>query len=112
MTTLADTWGIHESQFWLRGVRPDQPVQYDPATGMWNVYGYPEIAQILSDPSTFSSTPQRLLPETAGFSEGNLVQLDPPEHHKLRKLVSHAFTPKVAADLGRRIHALANTIRP
>jgi cytochrome P450 len=81
MTTLADTWGIHESQFWLRGVRPDQPVQHDPATGMWNVYGYPEIVQILSDPGTFSSNTQRLVPEAAEFSEGNLVQLDPPEHH-------------------------------
>jgi cytochrome P450 len=110
MTTLADTWGIHESQFWLRGVRPDQPVQHDPATGMWNVYGYPEIVQILSDPGTFSSDTRRLVPEAAEFSEGNLVQMDPPEHHKLRKLVSHAFTPKVVADLEPRITALTHEL--
>ncbi|MGP4018409.1 cytochrome P450 [Saccharopolyspora sp. 5N708] len=110
MTTLADTWGINEAQFWLRGVQPDQPVQYDSQTGMWNVYGYPEILQAISDPATFSSNAQRLVPEATGFTEGNLVQMDPPEHHKLRKLVSHAFTPKVVADLEPRIAALTNEL--
>ncbi|KAA5836028.1 cytochrome P450 [Saccharopolyspora hirsuta] len=111
MTTLADTWGINEAQFWLRGVRPDHPVEHDEATGIWNVYGYPEVLAALSDPSTFSSNTQRLVPETSPqFSEGNLVQMDPPEHNKLRKLVSHAFTPKVVADLEPRIAELTNEL--
>ncbi|MEV0056083.1 cytochrome P450 [Saccharopolyspora shandongensis] len=110
MTTLADTWGINEAQFWLRGVRPEQPVEHDSAAGIWNVYGYPEILQALSDPATFSSDTRRLVPELAGNDEGNLVQMDPPEHHKLRKLVSHAFTPKVVADLEPRIAALTNEL--
>ncbi|MEV6229522.1 cytochrome P450 [Saccharopolyspora shandongensis] len=110
MTTLADTWGINEAQFWLRGVRPEQPVEHDSAAGIWNVYGYPEILQALSDPATFSSDTQRLVPELARNNEGNLVQMDPPEHHKLRKLVSHAFTPKVVADLEPRIAALTNEL--
>jgi cytochrome P450 len=38
------------------------------------------------------------------------VQMDPPEHHKLRKLVSHGFTPKVVADLEPRIAALTNEL--
>lgn len=103
MTALADTWGINAAQFWLRGQRPDREVGYDEATGMWEVHGYPEILRALSDPATFSSHTQRLVPEARGFSEGNLTQLDPPDHQKLRKLVSHAFTPKVVADLEPRI---------
>ncbi|MGI8309455.1 cytochrome P450 [Saccharopolyspora hattusasensis] len=110
MTTLADTWGINESQFWLRGVQPDQPVANDSAAGIWNVYGYPEVLEALSDPATFSSATQRLVPEASGFQEGNIVQLDPPEHNKLRKLVSHAFTPKVVASLEPRIAALTNEL--
>ncbi|GAA0509501.1 cytochrome P450 [Saccharopolyspora subtropica] len=112
MTTLADAWGINPAQFWLRGVRPEQPVQHDETTGMWNVYGYPEILQALSDPATFSSHTQRLVPETSDglFTEGNLVQMDPPEHQKLRKLVSHAFTPKVVADLEPRITELTHEL--
>ncbi|GAA4611567.1 cytochrome P450 [Saccharopolyspora hordei] len=112
MTTLADTWGINEAQFWLRGVRPDEPVQYDDKTGLWNVYGYPEIVQVLSDHATFSSATQRLVPDVAPklTTEGNLVQMDPPEHNKLRKLVSHAFTPKVVADLEPRIAELTHEL--
>ncbi len=110
MTSLAHTWGIHEQQFWLRGQRPDRPVMFDAAIGMWNVYGYPEIVHILSDPKTFSSNTQRLVPEASTFSEGNLVQMDPPEHNKLRKLVSHAFTPKVVADLEPRIAGLTREL--
>ncbi|WP_406688233.1 cytochrome P450 [Saccharopolyspora sp. ID03-671] len=110
MTALADTWGINAAQFWLRGERPDHEVRYDESTGMWEVHGYPEILRALSDPATFSSHTQRLVPEAGGFSEGNLVQMDPPDHQKLRKLVSHAFTPKVVADLEPRIAGLTTEL--
>ena len=115
MATIAETWGINEAQFWLRGQHPEQPVRFDPATGMWNVYGYPEVQQVLGDPKVFSSNTQRVLPEklaetTKPFEEGNLVNMDPPEHGHLRKLVSHAFTPKVVADLEPRIAELTGEL--
>lgn len=110
MTTLADDWGIHEQQFWLRGRRPDRPVEFDPKLGMWHVYGYPEVLQILGDPATFSSDTSRMLPDVDAPAEGTLVQMDPPEHRKLRTLVSHAFTPKVVADLEPRIAGLTTEL--
>ncbi|MDC0744788.1 cytochrome P450 [Polyangium mundeleinium] len=110
MTTLADTWGIHKAQFWLRGQIPDEPVQFAPDLGMWNVYGYPETLRILGDPGLFSSDTMRLVPEIRQSNEGNLVQMDPPEHKKLRSLVSHAFTPKVVADLEPRIARLTHEL--
>ncbi|WP_158889613.1 cytochrome P450 [Amycolatopsis anabasis] len=115
MTMLADNWGVSESQFWLRGETPGEPVQFAPEQGMWNVYGYPETIEILSDPATFSSDTGRVVPESIApdkdeTAEGNLIRLDPPEHNKLRKLVSHAFTPKVVADLEPRIAALTREL--
>ena len=110
MTTPADTWGIHQAQFWLRGIRPRHTVEYDPKTGMWNVYGHPEIQRVLTDPATFSSDTTRLFPQAAQLSEGTLTRIDPPEHQKLRKLVSHAFSRKVVADLEPRIAALAGEL--
>ncbi|MDI3288755.1 cytochrome P450 [Polyangium sp. 15x6] len=110
MTNLADTWGIHKSQFWLRGQVPDEPVHFAPELGMWNVYGYPETLRILGDPGLFSSNTMRLVPEIRRSIEGNLVQMDPPEHKKLRSLVSHAFTPKVVADLEPRIARLTHEL--
>lgn len=110
MTILADSWGIHEQQFWVRGRHPDQPVQFDTRLGMWNIYGYPEVLKVLSDPATFSSETRRLLPDVDIPDEGSLVQMDPPAHRKLRALVSHAFTPKVVADLAPRIAALTGEL--
>jgi cytochrome P450 len=115
MTNVADTWGINAQQFWLRGQRPEEPVRFDPETGMWNVYGYPETVRVLGDPTTFSSDTLRVLPDSVmrgnkTMREGNLVQMDEPDHKKLRRLVSEAFTPKVVADLEPRIAALTHEL--
>ncbi|SFW89040.1 cytochrome P450 [Amycolatopsis australiensis] len=114
-TTPADTWGLHESQFWLRGKQPEKRVEFAAELGMWNVYGHPEIEEILRDPATYSSdttrlVPKELMPEAdlETLSAGNLLQLDPPLHNKMRKLVSRAFTPKVVADLEPRIAAITH----
>ncbi|MGA6162038.1 cytochrome P450 [Amycolatopsis magusensis] len=109
-TQLADRWGINPEQFWLRDRLPERPVAYDEQKGMWNVYGYAEVVRVLSDPATYSSDTGRLLPERSEFTEGSIISLDPPQHQKLRKLVSHAFTPKVIADLEPRIAALTHEL--
>ncbi|WP_410569810.1 cytochrome P450 [Amycolatopsis sp. cmx-4-61] len=114
-TTLADTWGLHESQFWLRGKQPEQRVEFAAELGMWNVYGHPEIEAILRDPGTFSSdttrlVPKDLIPDGQDMTTGSILQLDPPLHNKMRKLVSRAFTPKVVADLEPRIAAITREL--
>jgi cytochrome P450 len=112
---MADTWGIHQAQFWLRGQAPEAPVRYDAEAGIWCVYGYHEVQHILANPATFSSNTQRAVPPEmmAGadeFSEGNLIQKDGLEHKKLRALISHAFTPKMVADLEPRIAELTHEL--
>ena len=111
-TDMAEKWGLNPVQFWLRGEHPTAPVRYDEATGMWNVYGHPEIHEIFSDPTRFSSDTQRLVPQAAelGFAEGNLINMDPPDHTKLRRLITHAFTPKVVAGLEPRIAELTHEL--
>ncbi|MGW5717843.1 cytochrome P450 [Amycolatopsis sp. NPDC003865] len=120
-TTQADTWGLHEAQFWLRGKQPEERVHHAADLGFWNVYGHPEAEEVLRDPATYSSDTTRLVPKDlmAGqdvdvdFEElqaGNLLQLDPPLHNKMRKLVSRAFTPKVVADLEPRIAAVTREL--
>ncbi|MDR8411935.1 cytochrome P450 [Nonomuraea sp. 3-1Str] len=116
MTDIVERYDIPEQHFWLRGPRSGQPVEYDARTGMWNVYGYPEAHDILADPTTFSSDtmrvlPKGLMPDSEEFSmNGFITQIDPPEHGKLRKLVSSAFTRKVVADLEPRIAALTHEL--
>lgn len=115
MTSMADTWGIHEAQFWLRGRAPEAPVRYDAQAGIWCVYGYKEVQHVLANPATFSSNTQRVIPKDMlegqeEFSEGNLIQMDALEHKKLRGLISHAFTPKMVADMEPRIAELTNEL--
>jgi cytochrome P450 len=106
MTSATDTWGMHKEHFWLHGMRPGKHVRYDRALGLWNIYGYPEAVAVISDPKTFSSNTLRLASLSKEFVEGSLAQMDPPDHNKLRKLVSHAFTAKVVTDLTPRITEL------
>ncbi len=116
MAGFADEYDPPERQFWLHGPRTGPPVEYDADARLWNVYGHPEAQEILGDPATFSSDTMRLFPRelmpggeefsTAGF----LTQIDPPEHGKLRGLVSSAFTRKVVADLEPRIAALTREL--
>ncbi|MET9524220.1 cytochrome P450 [Streptomyces coeruleorubidus] len=115
MTSMADAWGIHEAQFWLRGQEPEAPVRYDAQAGIWCVYGYKEVQHVLANPATFSSNTQRVIPKDMlegqeEFSEGNLIQMDGLEHKKLRGLISHAFTPKMVADLEPRIAELTHEL--
>jgi cytochrome P450 len=112
---MADTWGIHPAQFWLRGQAPEAPVRYDAEAGIWCVYGYREVQHVLANPATFSSNTQRVVPPEMmeggeEFSEGNLIQMDGLEHKKLRGLISHAFTPKMVADLEPRIAELTHEL--
>ncbi|MEU7834590.1 cytochrome P450 [Nonomuraea sp. NPDC049129] len=116
MADIVERYNIPKQHFWLHGPRAGQPVEYDADIGMWNVYGYPELQEVLGDPATFSSDtmrviPKSLMPAAEEFSmEGFITQIDPPEHGKLRKLVSSAFTRKVVADLEPRIAALTHEL--
>ncbi|MEV1170365.1 cytochrome P450 [Nonomuraea sp. NPDC049784] len=116
MADIVERYNIPEQHFWLRGQRSGPPVEHDARAGMWNVYGYPELHEVLGDPATFSSDtmrviPKDLKPDSKDLSlEGFITQIDPPEHGKLRKLVSSAFTRKVVADLEPRIAALTHEL--
>ncbi|MET8505320.1 cytochrome P450 [Streptomyces sp. NPDC004787] len=115
MADMVDSWGAHPAQFWLRGRAPEAPVVFDAQAGIWCVYGYEEVQHVLANPATYSSNTQRVVPQEMlegadQFREGNLIQMDALEHKKLRGLISHAFNPKVVADLEPRIAELTHEL--
>ena len=92
-----------------RALRAAGPVRYEESLGVWQVLDYENVATVLADPATFSSDLSALAPTQEDFdtfTQGNFVGMDPPEHRRLRTLVSQAFTPRVVAGLGPRIEAL------
>jgi hypothetical protein len=119
MNILTDNPDTNSRHFWLRGEQPRRVIEFDEEIGAWQVYGHAEALRILSDPKTYSSDLMRLFADAdmadsgqtvEEMMAGNLVQMDPPDHRKLRSLVSSAFTPKVVADLKPRIAALTHEL--
>ncbi|GAA3579084.1 cytochrome P450 [Nonomuraea rosea] len=116
MSDIVERYDIPQQHFWLHGPRLGPAVEFDAQTGLWGVYGYPELHEVLSDPATYSSDTMRVVPKELRPSEddfslrGFITQIDPPEHGKLRKLVSSAFTRKVVADLEPRIAELTHEL--
>jgi cytochrome P450 len=92
-----------------RGLREAGPVRYDESQGLWQVLDHETVARVLADPATYSSDLSSLTPTQEDFEtfrQGNFVGMDPPDHHRLRALVSQGFTPRVVHGLAPRIEAL------
>jgi cytochrome P450 len=104
LTTTRQTF--EEFLAWLEASRLHGQVHFDDTQQCWHVLGHPEASAVLSDPAVFSSDLTSLRPRQDDFElfqRGNFVNMDPPQHRKLRTLVSQAFTPRVVADLEPRI---------
>ncbi len=103
------------SKLWQKG-----PVFYHRIFGQWIVIGYDEVHELLrSGDTTVSQTvdvllsvrPYSALSDRAKSSFRNWVLVtDPPDHTRLRALVSRAFTPKRIAGWEPRITEVANNL--
>ncbi|MFI9646347.1 cytochrome P450 [Streptomyces sp. NPDC052040] len=97
---------------WL-SLREEGPVRHDEAQGVWQVLDHQGVGAVLADPATYSSDLSPIAPTQADFetfTRGNFVGMDPPEHRKLRTLVSQAFTPRVVMGLQPRIEAVCERL--
>ncbi|MCP3061698.1 cytochrome P450 [Myxococcus sp. K38C18041901] len=86
-------------------------VQADPG-GMWVVTRYDEAQYVFRSSQLFSSSQLRLAFEPEWLGKTNpfatsLPFMDPPQHGRMRALLSQAFTPKALAPLEARIRVLA-----
>jgi len=113
MPDFADRWDLGSDKFWLRGERPKELVEFEESLGVWHVYGHPEAAEILSDTEAFSPDGTKLFEvdeETAKYFDGDLAQMNGPEHVHLRNQVIRVFNPKFMDLLEVRILDLADEL--
>ena len=95
----------------LRETRPVAPVLLPGAGGRaWMVTSYDEARAALADPR-LSKDSRKLRPDwephpVFGALNLHLLNLDPPDHTRLRRLVSKAFTPRRVAGLRPRVEQL------
>jgi cytochrome P450 len=74
------------------------------------VGGYADCSRILRDPQVSSERNRSLLAPAGLPRAQSFLSLDPPDHTRLRRLVSKAFTARVVAALGPRIRSLADEL--
>ena len=97
-------------------IRRHEPVHHAP-DGTWVLTRYDHSASVLRD-HRFSSSPAKLGEDFDWSKESPVRQvgsnlmmfLDPPDHTRLRGLVSQAFTPKRVEELRARIHQLVEDL--
>ncbi len=91
--------------------RRESPVMLHADLPIASVFGYDDIVEILKDPETWSSVfpvPAEL--ETRRDLPRSMLAQDPPEHTRLRNLVSQAFTPRMISRLEPRIEQIAHEL--
>jgi cytochrome P450 len=95
-------------------LRAEDPVHHSPL-GFWVLTRYEDVAAVLRD-ARFIKEPLAALvaarfgaevPRGVGLS---MLDRDPPDHTRLRSLVSKAFTPRVVEGLRPRIQAIVDEL--
>ncbi|CAM5242615.1 Putative cytochrome P450 dependend monoxygenase OS=Streptomyces tendae OX=1932 GN=llpOVI PE=3 SV=1 [Streptomyces tendae] len=112
MSKVVERWNFHPNSPWLRGIRPEKPVEFSEAFGAWNVYGFAEVEQVLGDHETFSArtAAYAAVQVDEKFQQGDISQMDPPEQTKYRKLIGRAFTPRVVSNLEPAIRKITGEL--
>jgi cytochrome P450 len=75
--------------------------------GMWCIARYDDIAFVLREAPIFKDTSRIAPPDTLTPLDRAMLQRDPPDHTRLRRLASHAFTPRRVHDLMPRIEQIS-----
>jgi len=99
-------------------MRAGDPVHLTPLE-FWVLFNYEDIARFLKDPTLSvedanarpTAIDQMLIDAVGDRSERGshtMLNLDPPDHTRLRRLVTKAFTPRVIEELRPRVQALVD----
>ena len=109
---MAQAVDLTDLDLWARGVpyrefarlRREEPVAWQdegpPNSGFWSVCGYQDIVTASRDVRTFSSGRGVSFEEPTDEdmeARRTIIDTDPPEHSKLRKIVSSSFTQRAVA---------------
>ena len=87
-----------------RRLRDEAPVYYNEKWDFWALTRYDDVAPATKDHETFSSAKGATLDMVKAHDDAIpvpkvIISMDPPEHQKMRRLVSNVFTPRAIAAL-------------
>lgn len=118
MTTAFDPFvhALHEDPYPIyRRLRDEDPVHYNPQRDVWALLRFEDVQAAARDWERFASAGGVDLDGTGqAYGPGNFLDLDPPRHDELRRLVRHEFTPKAmsarAEHVRKRVEQLLDAL--
>jgi cytochrome P450 len=100
------SYEFHDDPFsTYRALRDDAPCYHNEELEFWALSRYDDVVSALHDPATYCSRYGITL--EPGNPVPMLLTTDPPEHTRLRRLVSRAFTPRHIAAMEQSVRALS-----
>ncbi|KWW99115.1 Cytochrome P450 [Carbonactinospora thermoautotrophica] len=103
---------------WLVEHRPVSRVRWVDGTELWLVTRYDDAKALLADPRVVNDLKKQtridlaamsgLPPEVQPYFLHNVLNTDPPDHTRLRKLVNKAFTPRRVQELRPRVQEITD----
>lgn len=116
--TSPDTYAEGFPHDVFRELRARDPVSLQHDTSgkpLWAVTRYDDVVTVLRTPAVFSSWRGGVLvddppPEFLAKLRENMLNRDPPEHTRMRRLVNHVFTPRRIEALEHRIASHARSL--
>ena len=96
---------------------PEIPVLGWPAgPGFWLVLRHADVESVLARPQLFSSARgatqirDPATPQALGYVRQMMLNMDPPDHSRLRRLLSRSFTRRAVSQLEHRIRGHARAV--
>ncbi|MBM3681664.1 MAG: cytochrome P450 [Actinobacteria bacterium] len=107
--------GVPHASF--RALREHDPVHWHPESdgpGFWAITKHADLVAISKDPRRFSSAARFIyyeeIDEESMAIRRSMIETDPPEHTRLRRIVSPLFTPKMVDDYRGHARAVADRL--
>ena len=97
----------------FKELRENEPVYWNPqeeGTGFWALTRYDDVVATSLDHDSYLSGHGVFVDESVGGSELMMVNMDPPKHSGLRKLVNEGFTPKMIRRMEPHVRGIAAAI--
>jgi cytochrome P450 len=93
------SWEIQEDPYPVyRWLRDEAPVYHNAKLGFWALSRFEDVWNATLDWKSFTSTHGPTLEKTENALP-IMISMDPPQHTRVRALVSKAFTPKRVAEM-------------
>jgi hypothetical protein len=103
-------YGFHRDPYptyeWLR---ERAPVYHNERIDFWALSRFDDVLNGLHDPATYTSTGGVAIEHTDAALK-SMIEMDPPEHTRMRKLIARRFTPRRIAELEPRVREWTGTL--